>query len=483
MARAGIVEQSVMQETAASDAERTQRIARAWLAYDGNAPKVLAYSDGHDDNVRINWAETIILKGKSFLFGPTGLNFQVEKDTAGTTLERLEEEWPADVRNRALHQLAINGGVTGHAILRVKRNPTRVIVVDPATFDVEYDDEDIESVLRYTITWTDSQPATGEVRARRQRIEPVNNIWVVFDEESTSDGDDWHVIGEERWPYSWPPIFDCQHLPAPNEYWGKSALEPHVLDLIEALEGISGGMRKIVRHFGHPVPYVTGQSAKDIAQLDVALGEMLAFPNKDASVGQLELKADLTAAITLYRELRQALHEVTRIPEVATGKLESAGALSGVALSILYGPAVELGGDLRLTYGPMLAKLCAAILELAGVRDQVVTPMWPTIIPEDREADVTRDEAELRMRVISRQTVCERRGYDWEEENRRMKEEAEAAAQAALDAFNRGAGAGLGGTDEEEDVDADGNPIEPVEEEDPPKPKARIPVPPIVIRP
>lgn len=462
----------MVQEAAESDAERIQRIARAWDHYQNGPPAPLSVSDdGHDDNVRINYAELIVDKGVSFLFGPTGLTFQIEQDAAGTTLARLDEEWPLASRLIALHQLAVNGGVTGHAILRLKRDPTRVYVVDPNTFEAEWDDEDISNVLRYKITWNAADVEIGEATARRQRFEPVENIWVVYDEVSDAEGDNWRVISEERWPYPWPPIFDCQHLPAPNEYYGKAALETDVLNLTETLSLLASRMNKIVRHNGHPVPYVTGQAAKDIASLDVAIGQMIALPDKDAKVGQLELNADLTSSITLWRELRQALHEVTKIPEVATGKLENAGALSGVALSILYGPAVELGSMLRLTYGPMLASLAARILEMAGQRDLVVTPQWPNIIPEDREADATRDEAELRMRVISRQTVSERRGYDWEEEQRRMTDEAEAAAEAAIDAFNRGAGgataAGL--------RDPKADPADP--EADPPPP-ARIPLPP-----
>ena len=443
----GMVEDSVHQLAAETHGERIQRIANAWLAYQGDSPRAIPVAvDGTDDNVRLNFAETIVVKGATFLMGPTGLGFQVEQDVDGSALARFEQEWPPERRAIALHQLAVNGGIAGHAVLRLKRNPTRVIVVDPSTFDAVWDEEDIENVLRYTITWTAIDPNTGEAMVRRQRFEPMGGIWVIFDERSTSDGDQWTVIGEERHPYPWPPIFHCQHLPAPNEFWGRSALEPHVLDLIRAVEVLASGMRKIVRHFGHPVPYVIGETAKNLSSVNVALGQLLAVPNKDAKIGQLEMTSELSAIITLYRELRQALHEITRIPEVATGKLENAGALSGVALSILYGPAIELGSELRLSYGPMLANLAARILELGGQRNRIVTPQWPNITPEDRQAGVERDEAELRMRVVSRQTICEARGYDWQEEERRMAAEAEAAAQAMVDAFNAGqGGGGVGG--------------------------------------
>ena len=470
MSRVGIVEASVVQEAAESDAERIRRIARAWDHYQNGPPAQLPVSpDGHDDNVRINYAELIVDKGSSFLFGPAGLTFQVEEDEAGATLARLDEEWPLASRSIALHQLAVNGGVTGHAILRLKRDPTRVYVVDPGTFEAEWDDEDISNVLRYTITWNAADVEIGEATARRQRFEPFGNIWVVYDEISDAEGDNWRVVSEERWPYPWPPIFDCQHLPAPNEYWGKAQLEPDVLNLIETLSLVASRMVTVVRRHSHPVPYVIGKDAKNTARLDVSLGQILAIPDPDAKVGQLELNADLTSSMTLWRELRDALHEVSKIPEVATGKLSTAGAQSGVALSILYGPAVELGSMLRLTYGPMLASLAARILEMAGQRDLVVTPQWANIIPEDREADATRDEAELRMRVISRQTVAERRGYDWEEENRRISQEAEAGAQAALDAFNRGAGGGQGIGEDEDDEDED--------EELAARSSARIPLP------
>ena len=69
------------------------------------------------------------------------------------------------------------------------------------------------------------------------------------------------------------------------------------------------------------------------------------------------MQSDLTSSLAYYARLKEALHEVSRVPEVATGKLESTGALSGVALQLLYGPLVQATEAKRLTYGEMLTEL------------------------------------------------------------------------------------------------------------------------------
>lgn len=432
------VDQSVIDHAELSEAQRLTWFKRAWDAYYGVSEKPLPKAeDGQDDNVRLGAARFIVDKGASFLFGGDGQGVQVQvEDENDSTL--IDEAWPVERRALQLHQLAVNGGVTGHAVVRLTRTG-RVIVVDPGNFDASWSPDDLEQVLEYRITWTVVDGAAGQAFARRQRIIPDGSGWLTLEERSSSIGSGWEVIGEESWPWPWPPIVHAQNLPAPNEFWGLADLEPQTLDLIASLEAVAGRMNRVIRLLGYPLPYVTGETASRLETLEVAAGRLLAIPNQDAKVGQLDLRAELTGALGLYRELRQALHEQTRIPEVASGKLENAGSLSGVALKILYGPAVEVTGTKRLTYGPMVRAIAERVLTLTGHGERTVGLLWPGVVPEDEQAEQMTLEGDLRMGVVSRQTVAERRGYNWAEEERRIGEERGNVGASLLDAFNAGA--------------------------------------------
>jgi hypothetical protein len=109
-------------------------------------------------------------------------------------------------------------------------------------------------------------------------------------------------------------------------------------------------------------------------------------------------------------------------------------------VELAYSSAVELTWDKRITYGPMLQELATRLLEMSDQEGLEPMPQWGEIIPRSEGAQVRTLEADRRMRVVSRQTVAERRGYDWKVEEGRLEEEAEAAAEAAERAFNRGAG-------------------------------------------
>src|SRR5690606_17095649 len=108
---------------------------------------------------------------------------------------------------------------------------------------------------------------------------------------------------------------------------------------------------------------------------------------------------DLAGTLNYQHLLHEAFHEITRLPTVAAGKLEQTGQLSGVALSILYGPLVELTEAKRRSYGPMLCELGRRVLELSGIRGVTPTVPWPEVVPHDPEGEAAMYEAHKRLGV------------------------------------------------------------------------------------
>jgi Phage portal protein, SPP1 Gp6-like len=441
----------VRQQADQADRERLERIRRAWEHYDGCAPEPLKVQPGEpDDNVRLVYAQPIVDKGAFYLFGKGGgARPQIDDEKI---LAELEQAWPG--RQLAHLKLATNGGVTGHSWAKLTRTPDgpRVLVLDPSNVTCELGDEDIETAESYCIQWTVVDAYTGNVKARRQRIVPLGAVWEIIDEESAGDDASWTLIARETWAYDWPPIFGAQNRPAPNEYYGRADLEPATLDLIESIEAVVSNANRIARLHGHPLPFATGESASSIQELDVSIGRFLALPDPASRVGQLEMKSDLAAHVALYERMREALREITMLPEVTSGKLENAGSLSGVALAILYGPLIELTEVKRLTYGPMISEMDRRVIELATSTDPGVLGItWPEVAPEDAQAETQALEADQRMKIVSRQTLAEKRGYDWDVEEPRLQDEAAASADAMAKAFAAGSVAGGNGYTDEDD--------------------------------
>jgi hypothetical protein len=446
-----------------AEKDRLARYARAWAAYDGEAPKPLEVEDEWDDNVRLDYAAVIVDKGVSFGAGKGGVTFQLEAptevepgpepepdpvdpgdevETAVQKAEAIAEErlakaqaaldkaWPEEQRIIDHQKLMTNGGVCGHAWLRLYEDG-RISVLDPANCTAEWNADEVDIVERYLIEWTtiDDDEASltfGLGVLRRKRVEPDNpqkpTRWTIFDEEHDSEQSVWTLLDETPWLHAYSPVIDCQNLPAPNTYYGRSDLEPAILDLLEQLESVASDMRRMVRLMGHPIPVFFGTEPNQIAALDVAIGKAVAIPSEKGSLAQLQV-AELTSSMELYQELKTALLEATRIPKVSLGETQNAGPISGVALKVEYEPLIEKTETKRLTYGPQLTTAAECILDLAGFGGWTVSLGWPELIPSEPAAEALSDEGELRMGIVSKQTIAEKRGYDWSVESQRLAEE------------------------------------------------------------
>ncbi|MFN3652345.1 MAG: phage portal protein [Armatimonadota bacterium] len=413
----------MLDQFAAAERERQARIERGWRRYHGEWPDPLrpTRSDPRgEDNIRLNFARLIVDKGAGFLFrGEPRL--EVDGDGDGEADRWLARCWEANRKMTTLHRLAVNGGVCGHAFLRVRRQPgaefPRVVVPDPAHVSVRWEADDFEEVTAYHLHWHGVDPKTARPVAFRQVLERDGDRWLITDQESRGDDAAWVDRGPpEVWPFAWPPLFGCQNLPCPNEWWGLSDLEEDLLRINQAINFVASNVARILRLHAHPKTWGKGFQA---SELSIGVDETIVLPDPSSELQNLEMKSDLASSLELFRELRGTLHELARVPEVATGKVEDLGQLSGLALQILYGPLVELTETKRLLYGELLQEVSRRLLELGGFgTNHRVRVYWPEVLPRDPrgEAETARLYAEL---GVSRETLLARLGFDPEAEARR----------------------------------------------------------------
>lgn len=416
---------------------RAAQITQRWRWYHGQHPKPLRVRQGQpDDTVILNYARIIVDKGVSFLFGK---DVQFELDETGET---AAEEWLAACweRNRQatlLQKLALNGAIAGHTFLKIlpQQPYPRLVVLDPATVSVVWDPDDLEVVLRYIIQYPAIDPQTEKPVLRRQRIERGGRGWQIIDQQQQPGQSGWVTLQTTVWPYAWPPILDGQNLPCPNEYWGISDLEDDILQLNAALNFVASNLTRIIRYHAHPKTWGRGFAA---SQLNIAVDETIVLSSPDAELRNLEMTSDLSSSVALFQRLREALHEISKIPEVATGRLENAGSLSGVALQILYQPLVEKTELKRRTYGDFLVELNRRLLVLGGFGEENrVTIHWPELLPADPLQE--RQIAVLDQQLgVSQDTLLQRLGYDPDLERQKREAGSAQLGEQLLTAFERG---------------------------------------------
>lgn len=427
---------AIRRDAASETLARQRRIRDAWQAYYGTTPAPLAATKRPDgkpdstDDVLINMSRLIVDEGVSFLFGKP-VTFTAPADAPDGAQERLDQIWEANRQPQVLHDLALNGAVAGHTFYKIipataGGGTPRVVVVDPSNVDMECDPDDVDTIVRYAITWTAIRK--GEAYQRRQTI-AVNDgggSWTIVDEESAADSLSWRTVDTALWPYPWPPVGHCKNLPAPNELWGTADLEPSVTGLDRSLRFLLSNLRRIVRFHAHPKTVAAGLRAKDLA---TGPDGLLVLPSPDSKIWNLEMQSDLASSLAVYGRIKEALHQTARVPEVAAGKVDQVGNLSGIALQILFSPLLQKTETKRVLYGHMLAEASRRLLELSGVPlDSPVHVTWPELLPKDPMSEAQTAQV-LQGLGVSVSTLLERLGFDPDlEADRRMQDPSRAGA-------------------------------------------------------
>ena len=428
-----------------SETVRLARMKEYWQAYDNQLPLPLKQTKSDPqgrDNVRLNYSALVVDIGVAYLFGKE-IDFACDGTPENEDEAWLDLAWAQNGLMPTLLELAINGGVTGHSFVRLMppdpdmdHKYPEVVVLDPQNVSIVTAPDNYKKIVAYALSWNAVDPLTGNMLVYRQDITRQDKRWHILEQVSRGDSKSWQVTQDVDWPFSWSPIHGCQNLPLPNSVYGRSDLED-VVPVNNSVNFSVSNSRRIERIHGHPKTVVTGMGK---ASLDVAVDEVLFLPNPTAQIRNLEMQSDLTAAALWYDKIKSALHEITRIPECATGKVDNLGALSGVALQTLFGPLLQKTFVKQVLYGPMVERLNEHMLEMGGRGVHTVQIIWPDVLPknEQEEAQTCLLDEQL---GASKRTLLTKRGYD---PDREMEQSAEEDSNATtlgsniLDAFEKG---------------------------------------------
>lgn len=455
-----MIDSRVLGIVADVDAERTKSIGDRWNLYDGRHPDTLRVEIGEpDDNTTLNNLAVVVDTGVDFLFGQ-GVEFAVaprDEDAPGPDSDvdpvaeqqaYLDQLWRHNRKQTLLREWATSGAIAGDAYLKFVPAQDKagtdheIIELDPASVTMYWAPGNIRRIVAYRIMFNDQDPATGEVIVRREDhiqgesgahwdirryVGKATGLSIGTDTRTQFRWEPDTTLGpEDRWPHAWPQVIHAKNLPSPHEVYGRPDLTDDLVRLNGTINRTAANLNKTLRLFAHPQPWAVGEDPTKLKRAinDAAIGAMMCFP-AGTTLGTLELQAEgMTASGSFLDRLDDKFYELARVPRVAAGKVDGIGALSGVALLILYRPLIAKNQSKRDTYGEALAVLNQRILEYAGFgADLDVSCMWPDVLPRN-EKEETETGMNLRDLGVSRQTILDRLGIDWDVEKQRLLEEA-----------------------------------------------------------
>jgi hypothetical protein len=425
-----------MPQSLTGQSEQSASFASAWAHYTGQISGPLIKRPGEpDDNIVLGLGRLVVDKGAAFLFGE-GVTSQIMGNQPEPKQDWLDECWRRNKRTITLLKLATNGGIFGHAFLRLLDGDPypRVIVLDPQIVEVVTDPDDIDTVWKFIISPRPIHTEADDPELPRRTVimnpsgkagQPVraSGPWEIHDQQMRTGGA-WSTVVQATWPYPFCPVVHCQNLPKPNEFWGESDLPRDVLHILDAITTVASHYNKIIRLHAHPKVWARGMGNRTI---DVAIDSVIMLPGETGELQSLEMQSDLSSTMALLDKLISLLSYMVRIPLVAMGEPDGLGAISGVALQIRYQPLIEKTNAKRLTYGDVLVETDRCLLAMAGrlnFGDTTITNLsWPELLPSDPVAERQALVLDDSLGIISRETLSEKLGYSWTDEQQKLANE------------------------------------------------------------
>jgi len=398
-----------------------------------------------DDNMTLNFAGLVVERSLSLLLGD-GLEFDLPgEDENDPNQVYIDDIWRANKQGILLHKLAQYASVFGTGYYKIIPEGVesrtgenillpRIVALHPGWMTIETHPEDIEQVHRYIARFNSVDMATHEETARRETTEmqmaavndDVGNItgfeatgWLITNEyASQSTGGKWQLMDEPQlWPYEFPPIGHWQNLPQPGDCYGQSDLED-IIGVQDDINFIGGNIKRIIRYHGHPRTW--GRSVGNQGHVNWGPDEMVTFSSPDATLQNLEMQSDLASSREFYRDIKQALFDITRT--VDTDSLaDKLGSLTNFGLRVLYGDALAKLHTKQELMGEALTEINHRMLVIGGVEPSDGGKIiWGDPLPANETEEVAGLTFDLDRGLLSKQTAGKMRGYDYEAEQERI---------------------------------------------------------------
>jgi len=426
------------------DAQKVE-LARAYRT-GAQRPQIKIKPMQADDNVIINLCGLIADRSVSALFGKGfEINYPGEGDESALGVY-LETQLDANNQEVLFHRLGLYGVEGGTCYIKFVPDADyiRLIAIDPAWVTLETDPEDFERVTVYVIAYKVGT-GDGEI-ARKQiiKINPDTGGWIIQDWQADMNSHGkFYLVRQVDWQFDFAPILYWQNLPS-NEVYGQADLTPDVIQLQDRINFLASNINRIIRYHAHPMRYMTGGANAD--KLTLGPDEILRLGTGD-TLQQLEMQSDLAGSLRFLELLRQSIMDTTRTVDISS-MTDRVGALTNFGLRVLWRDALSKIETKRELYGDAIIEMLRRLLIIGGINETTATAyvsgisiVWPDVLDADEREQVAALKTDVELGILSKQTAAQLRGYDWQVETERLKEEAAASdnvGAAILRAFRQG---------------------------------------------
>jgi hypothetical protein len=312
--------------------------------------------------------------------------------------------------------LAIDSAVFGDGVMKVTwdvgAQRPRLVAVDPATLLAWWSPDTPTEAYKFAQYYTLPGQAIAALEWSQpgdlvsERLYPVIEEWTGLRWRVTVAGQTARDVAN---PYGWLPYLVLPNNPSGSEFWGESDLAD-LLDVCKELNSRLSVLSRILDLSGSPIAVLENVDGSE--GIAVGPGAKWELP-EGARAYLLDLLAGngVRLHIEYIDELRTALHDLAETPRTAFG--EAGRVIAGAGLEVELQPLVQKVNRKRRGLASLYRRRNAMLLDLmerfggapvGGLRRTV--PVWPPILPSDREAEARVGVQLVKERIRSRRSVA-----------------------------------------------------------------------------
>ena len=384
-----------------------------------------------DDAIVVNFIGLLVDRSVAMLFGKEP-QFDLPGEADDPEQVYIDEIWQANHKMQILKRAAVYGAETGTCYVKILPDGAvnkagklipRLVVLDPATVTMDALPEDIDTIYRYTIGYSITDPVTGKDKIIKQVTEHdvETGYWTITDSVSVNGGK-WEVTNVQTWEYEFAPIVHWHNLPDVGSVYGRPDITDDLIDLQDKINFVSSNTAKIIKYHAHPRTWGRGNLGSS-TKVNWGVDEMIVYSDQNALIQNLEMQSDLSSSLNFIRYLRQALFDVSRAVDIDS-MADKLGSLTNFGLRVLYQDALSKLEEKRGLYAEAIVDINHRLLALAGAPDtdggEVI---WEEVMPENENEIAMAVKSDLELGLVSKQTASGKRGYTWADEEERINSE------------------------------------------------------------
>jgi len=369
-----------------------------------------------------------------FMFGKS-VEFHSPEATSAIVPPLIKRVWEVDNDKPAvLWEMGQLGGVSGDCFIKIAyeepyQDPSgqvhpgrvRILPLNPAFCFPEFHPHDRTRMIRFKLKykfWGTALDGTRQVLTYTEVLTEQGIQEFINDELIRNDP---NTLGEI-------PIVHIPNTSVASSPWGLSDIQD-IISLNREFNEKATEVSDIINYHGSPVTVITGAKASN---LEKGPKKVWSIGSKDAKIQNLTMDTNFAGILGYMELLKQAMHEMTGVPQAALGQMQPISNTSGTALSVQYQPLMNRYHLKQLTYSPGFDRINALILKtlalkepesmlynpiLAGITpkpDQYLvlnpadpltyrtTTLWPSPLPMDILVKINEIQAKMALGLESK---------------------------------------------------------------------------------